>query len=129
MKTSDFEPRTAWKDTVDPIATGRAWRQKRKELHLSQDDLSLIFELAEMGINMSKAAISAVENGKHKPSLDHAIFFAALCKCPVEELVVTCGRSREADDRDQLPPLNFISDNLDELLQMRMFVFFCVHCG
>ena len=125
MKTSDFEPRSAWKNAVDPIATGKAWRQKRKELHLSQDDLSLIFELAEMGINMSKAAISAVENGKHKPSLDHVIFFAALCACPVEELVVTCGRSREADDRDQLPLSILYTTIWTNICKMRMFVFFC----
>lgn len=105
MNTNSFNPYSAWKMAIDPIATGKAWRHKRRELSLSQDDLALIFELAEMDIAMSKSAISAVENGRHTPSIHHAFFFAELCGYPVEELVVTYRRSREADGRDQLPPL------------------------
>lgn len=127
MTTSDFNAYSAWKMAIDPIATGKAWRQKRRELNLSQDQLSLIFELAELGIGMSKAAISAVEHGKHTPSIHHAFFFAALCGCPVEDLVVTCGRSHEAEDGDQVAPLiiSYVYV-LDEHLRLQMLVFLWV---
>lgn len=126
MNVNSFDPRSAWRMAIDPIATGKAWRQKRRELNLSQDQLSLIFELAELGIGMSKAAISAVEHGKHVPSIHHAFFFAVLCGCPVEDLVVTCGRSREANDIDQVAPLTTSHVYvLDEHLQSQVLVFFC----
>lgn len=98
MELNSFDRYSAWKMGIDPVATGEAWNRKRKEMQLSQDALSLIFEEADM--SMSKAAISAVENGKHSPSIHHAFFFAELCGCLVEDLVVTYRRSREADDRD-----------------------------
>lgn len=107
MKNIKFDPRSAWKMTIDPVETGKAWRRKRRELNLSQDLLSDIFESSEIdGIGMSKAAISAVENGKHVPSIHNAFFFASLCGCPVEELIVTYGRAREATPHDQLPDQN-----------------------
>lgn len=104
MRIADFNPYTAWTMAIDPEATGRAWRQKRLALGLTQDQLALIFELAELGTTMSKAAISAVEHGKHTPSIHHAMFFAGLCGCPVEDLVVTFGRSRDSEARDRVAP-------------------------
>lgn len=126
MNTNSFNPYAAWKMAIDPIATGKAWRHKRRELSLSQDDLALIFALAEMDVAMSKSAISAVENGKHTPSIHHAFFFAELCGCPVEELVVTYRRSREADGRDQLPPLIILYSISDEHLRNASVRLFCV---
>ena len=65
MTYQSFDPYSAWDLAIDLEATGKAWRRKRKERHLSQDGLSEIFCAADMP--MSKAAISAVENGKHLP--------------------------------------------------------------
>lgn len=102
MRNYSFDPYSAWKMGIDPVATGKAWRQKRRDEQLTQEALSDIFDAADMP--MSKSAISAVENGKHTPSIHHAFFFAELCGCLVEDLVVTYRRSFEAADRDQVAP-------------------------
>ena len=128
MNYYSFIPYSAWKMGIDPDATGKAWRKNRQKMHLSQDALSDIFEAA--GMPMSKAAISAVENGKHVPSIHHAFFFAELCfaefgHCLVEDLVVTYRRSREADDRDQVTPLIIPYFHVfDEHLRLQVLVFF-----
>lgn len=100
MDYNTFNPYLAWQMGIDPEATGKAWRRKRKEMHLSQDELSDIFEAADM--RMSKSAISQIETGKHKPSIDNAFFFAELCDCLVEDLVVTYRRSCGDVDHDQV---------------------------
>ena len=128
MSYTTFDPYSAWEWAIDPVATGKAWRKMRLEHHLSQGELSLIFEEAELGVGMSKAAISAVENGKHLPSLHHAFFFAALCDCPVEALVVTCGRSREADDHDQGSPFTILITMHLPSICTRRCSFFMVKC-
>lgn len=116
MTYQSFDPYSAWDLAIDPEATGKAWRRKRKKNHLSQDGLSEIF--IAVGMPMSKAAISAVENGKHLPSIHHAFLFAGLCECQVEDLVITYRRSRESDDLDQVVPLKFnIYINTDEHLR------------
>ncbi len=123
MTYQSFDPYSAWDLAIDLEATGKAWRRKRKERHLSQDGLSEIFCAADMP--MSKAAISAVENGKHLPSIHHLFFFAGLCECQIEDLVITYRRSRESDDLDQVDSFKFNMIYRRTFAKCKCSSFFC----
>ena len=87
---------TAWLMGIDLVATGRQLKQHRLALHLTQEDLSDLFDQA--GDSASRVIISMWENGKKLPTLSHVVLLAQLYRCPVDELVITFMRSaREAE--------------------------------
>lgn len=95
----------AWLMGIDPIATGQQLKKQRRAHHLTQEQLSELFEQA--GDSLSRVSISIHENGKKMPSLDHVVFLAELYGCSLDELVISYRRSREPDSRDQPVPLIF----------------------
>ncbi len=87
---------TAWLMGIDLVATGRQLKQHRLALHLTQEDLSDLFD--QVGDSASRVIISMWENGKKLPTLSHVVLLAQLYHCPVDELVITFMRSaREAE--------------------------------
>ena len=98
----------SWLMGIDPVATGRQLQELRRKNHLTQEDLSELFEWCD--ISASRVSISVWENGKKTPSLLHIVFLAELYGCTLDELVVSYRRSheRELEDRDQPVPLENI---------------------
>lgn len=105
MKKTTINYATAWLMGIDLIATGKQLKAKRRSHSLTQEELSECFE--QGGDSASRAVISMWENGKKLPSLSHVVFLAELYSCSLDELVISCRRSREADDGDQPVPFYF----------------------
>lgn len=117
----------SWLMGIDPVATGRQLQELRRKNHLTQEDLSELFEWCD--ISASRVSISVWENGKKTPSLLHIVFLAELYGCTLDELVVSFRRSheRELEDRDQPVPLEkyifFISRRMYACAYVRLFYF------
>lgn len=115
----------SWLMGIDPVATGRQLQELRRKNHLTQEDLSELFEWCD--ISASRVSISVWENGKKTPSLLHIVFLAELYGCSLDELVVSYRRSRESGDRDQPVPLEkyifFISRRMYACAYVRLFYF------
>lgn len=108
---------------VDLVATGRRLRYYRLRSNLTQDALS---EIICNGCvhSASKNAISAWENGKKLLSMTHAVFLSCLYRCPIDELVISVGRSREIDEQDPARPLQIPKDGYMQFLHISVF-FLC----
>lgn len=92
-----------WEMEIDPIATGKQLRKKRREANISQEYLSEI--ITRYCVKPAcKNIISKWETGKLIPSIHHLIFLAFIYGCSVDELIVTYRTSR-ADERDQPVPV------------------------
>lgn len=101
MTKHPFDSHETWLMMFDPAATGEQLRQHRLAHHYTQENLSFTF--ADGGLPVSRAAIIGWEKGNKTPRLDHVVFLAELYNCPIDELVISCRRSRmgtdEADDQ------------------------------
>ena len=115
---------TTWLMGVDPIATGKQLKRFRRQNHLSQENLSEIFEQA--GDSASRNTISMWENGRKLPTLEHIVFLAELYHCTQDELVISYRRSQEAADRDQPVPLHLISKFKSRMCMHATFGFLVV---
>ena len=93
MKELTISRTHAWLMGPDPVATGQQLRVMRRAHHLTQEQLSELFE--EGGSSVSRNAISAWESGKRTPSLEHIVFLAELYVCPLDELVISFRRARQ----------------------------------
>lgn len=94
---------------VDLVATGRRLRYYRLRSNLTQDALSEVIS-SNCRHSASKNAISAWENGRKLLSMSHAVFLGCLYGCPIDELVVSIGRSREIDGQDPARPFQIQKD-------------------
>lgn len=116
----------SWLMGIDPVATGRRLQELRRKNHLTQEDLSELFEWCD--ISASRVSISVWENGKKTPSLLHFVFLSELYGCSLDELVISYRRSRESADRDQPVPYYEYSLSLRRMYaSMHMFVFFLLY--
>lgn len=92
-----------WEMEIDPIATGKQLRDKRREASISQEYLSEL--ITRNCVNSAcKNVISKWETGKLIPSTQHLKFLAKIYGCFMDELIVTYGTS-SADEQDQLVPV------------------------
>ncbi len=108
---------------IDPIATGRQLKKLRREHHLTQEYLSELFEQGFYSV--SRVSISAWENSKKLPKLDHLVFLSELYGCSLDELVISYRRSRESADRDQPVPYYLYYLPLRRMYAtLHMFAFF-----
>lgn len=89
---------------MDPVSTGARIRKMRRDSGYKTLD-SLLDALFMKGIEISKNSASSWETGKKRPTVDHLIALCDVFGCRLDELVVRRERSRDADDRDQLVPL------------------------
>ncbi len=85
---------------IDPIATGKKLKEYRRAHRLTQEQLSGYFEL--YGDSASRVVIGMWETGKKTPSISHIVFLAELYQCRIDELIISCRRSNERSDEDQL---------------------------
>ena len=97
---------TSWLMGVDPVATGNMLRSRRVASHLTQEDLSELFERG--GDSASRVTISNWETGRKLPTLMHVVFLSELYSCSLDELVVSYRRSQDAEESDQ-PVAFFVS--------------------
>lgn len=88
---------------VDPIATGRKLRAKRREFDLTLEGLSEIFDRAYVSVSVN--SISKWERGVCLPRLDHLFFLSKLYNYSLDELVVGMKESRDSESGDQPVPL------------------------
>lgn len=91
-----------WEMEIDPIATGKQLRKKRREASVSQEYLSEIITRYCVD-SACKNIISKWETGKLIPSAQHLKFLAKNYGCTMDELIVTYSTS-SADERDQPVP-------------------------
>jgi len=110
---------TAWLMGIDPIATGKRLRDKRRAFSLTLDQLSELFE--QGGESVCRQAISKWESGKSFPSLPHIVFLSELYHCSLDELVATYRHSQENEEEDQLVPLYNISVRVEQLYRIAAF--------
>ena len=108
---------------VDLAATGRRLRCYRLHNNLTQDALSDVIS-NKCKHSASKNAISAWENGKKLLSLSHAVFLSRLYNCPIDELVISVGQSREIDEQNPARPLQIRKDGYMQILHISVF-FLC----
>ncbi len=111
----------AWLMGFDPIATGQQLRRLRREHHLTQEQLSELFEQA--GDSASRNTISCWESGRKYITLSHVVLLAELYGCSLDELVLSYRRSREADERDQ--PVPFFTDGYFRDVCIHAYILFC----
>lgn len=109
----------AWLMGIDPVATGKQLRSKRREFNLSQENLSEVF--FEAGDSASRNAISTWETGKKLPTLAHMVFLAELFDCTLDELVLSYRRSRDDEARDLPVPLK-LNNNCMRRMYVKAYV-------
>jgi len=88
-----------WNMAIDPVATGKSLRQKRREAGLTQEELSFIIT-EYCDYPATPVTISYWETGKRAMNLAHAVFLAILLNCRLDELVVSIMRSHGKEQED-----------------------------
>lgn len=87
---------------IDPIATGRRLRAKRRGL-FTLEGLSGVFMDCDCPVSVN--SIGKWERGICLPRLDHLFLLSCLYHCSLDELVVGVRESRDSEPRDQPIPL------------------------
>lgn len=83
---------------IDPIATGRRLRAKRRGL-FTLEGLSQVFMDCDCPVSVN--SIGKWERGVCMPRLEHLFLLSCLYRCSLDELVVGVSESRDFESQDQ----------------------------